>query len=87
MAGEIRANVNSLSAVISDSAFRKLAENIPTLCWIADASGYIIWYNPRWYEYTGTTPASMEGWGWQSVHDPKALPAVLERWTEAIASA
>jgi PAS domain S-box-containing protein len=87
MAGEVRANSNSLSAAISDVSFRRLAENIPTLCWIADPSGYIVWYNPRWYEYTGTTPASMEGWGWQSVHDPKTLPEVLERWTEAIGTA
>jgi PAS domain S-box-containing protein len=86
MAGEIRANHNSLSITPSDQEFRELAENIPTLCWIADASGYIVWYNRRWYEYTGTTPADMEGWGWQSVHDLKALPEVLERWSIAIAS-
>lgn len=87
MAGEIRANQNSLTINPSDEAFRELAQNIPTLCWIADASGYIIWYNRRWYEYTGTTPAQMEGWGWQSVHDPKALPEILERWSGAISSA
>jgi PAS domain S-box-containing protein len=87
MTGEVRANSNSLKAGIGSDAFRRLAENIPTLCWIADASGYIVWYNPRWYEYTGTTPESMEGWGWQSVHDPKTLPMVLERWTQAIVSA
>jgi len=87
MAGEVRANHNSLSAPVSDAMFRKLAENIPALCWIADASGYISWYNPRWYEYTGTTAAQMEGWGWQSVHDPRTLAPVLERWTEAIATA
>jgi PAS domain S-box-containing protein len=27
----------------------------------------------------------MEGWGWQSVHDPDVLPKVLERWKGAIA--
>jgi PAS domain S-box-containing protein len=86
MVAEIRANRNSLSAPVKDADFRKLAENIPTLCWIADATGYIFWYNPRWYEYTGTTPAEMEGWGWQSVHDPKTLPQVLENWQAAISS-
>jgi len=87
MRGEVRANHNNLSAPVSDQTFRQLAENIPALCWIADASGYISWYNPRWYEYTGTTPEQMQGWGWQAVHDPRNLAAVLERWTEAIASA
>ncbi len=87
MVGEIRANKNDLSAERSDTEFRQLADNIPTLCWIADAEGYIVWYNRRWYEYTGTTPSSMGGWGWQSVHDLKSLPAVLDRWTAAISAA
>jgi PAS domain S-box-containing protein len=87
MAGEIRANHNPLDGPLDDAMFRQLAENIPTLCWIADASGYITWYNPRWYEYTGTSPAEMQGWGWQSVHDPRSLAEVLERWSDAIASA
>ncbi len=86
MVAEVRANRNSLSAPVADPDFRALAEYLPALCWIADADGYITWYNPRWYEYTGTTPAEMEGWGWQSVHDPKDLPEVLERWKAAISS-
>ena len=66
--------------------FRLLADNMPVLCWIADATGYITWYNRRWYEYTGTTPAEMEGWGWQSVHDPRTLDEVLARWASSLAS-
>src|SRR5437879_13336569 len=27
----------------------------------------------------------MEGWAWQTVHDPAMLPKVLERWQAAIA--
>jgi two-component system, sensor histidine kinase PdtaS len=69
---------------ISNEQFRLMAENIPTLCWMAEADGYIIWYNRRWHEYCGSTPAEMEGWGWQSVHDPAALPGVMERWTDSI---
>jgi PAS domain S-box-containing protein len=68
------------------SEFRMLADNIPTLCWIANGDGYIVWYNRRWHEYCGTTPEEMEGWGWQSVHDPELLPAVMERWTKSIAT-
>ena len=71
---------------LNDGTFRLLADNIPTLCWMANPDGYIIWYNRRWYEYTGSTPEQMEGWGWQSVHDPMELPAVLERWRLSIAT-
>jgi PAS domain S-box-containing protein len=52
---------------------------------MARADGFITWYNERWYTYTGTTPEQMEGWGWQSVHDPQRLPEVMARWQEAIA--
>ena len=71
----------------SESQFRTLANAIPQLCWMANANGWITWYNDRWYQYTGTTPEQMEGWGWQSVHDPDALPQVMERWKESLATA
>src|SRR4030088_244276 len=53
---------------------------------MADPEGWIFWYNRRWYEYTGTTPKEMEGWGWRSVHDSNALTAVMDRWTDSIAT-
>ncbi len=66
--------------------FRTLAESIPQLTWIANPDGHIFWYNRRWYDYTGTTFEQMEGWKWQSVHDPRELPGVLERWNASIAT-
>ncbi|MGZ4957282.1 MAG: PAS domain-containing sensor histidine kinase [Methylobacter sp.] len=70
----------------SEERLRSLADSIPNLAWWANSDGYITWYNRRWYEYTGTTPEQMEGWGWQSVHDPDELPKVLERWQASIAT-
>ena len=70
----------------SEEKFRLLADTIPQLAWKAKPDGSIFWYNRRWYEYTGTTPEQMEGWGWQSVHDPNVLPKVMERWQASLAS-
>jgi PAS domain S-box-containing protein len=70
----------------SEAQFRTLADAIPQLCWTANADGGVSWFNQRSYEYTGTTPEQMEGWGWQSVLDPKVLPKVLERWRHSIAT-
>ncbi|MBC7955318.1 MAG: PAS domain S-box protein [Cytophagales bacterium] len=70
----------------SEERLRHLANTIPNLAWMADAEGWISWYNERWYAYTGTTPSEMEGWGWQKVHDPATLPEVLIRWKESIAT-
>jgi PAS domain S-box-containing protein len=70
----------------SEERFHTMANAIPQLAWIAQPDGYIYWYNERWYAYTGTTPEQMEGWGWQSVHDPEVLPKVLEQWKASIAT-
>jgi PAS domain S-box-containing protein len=68
----------------SEERFRTLANSMPQLASMVRADGFILWYNQRWYDYTGMTPEQMEGWGWQSVHDPAVLPTVLSRWRDAI---
>ncbi|MEO5859804.1 MAG: PAS domain S-box protein, partial [Pyrinomonadaceae bacterium] len=70
----------------SEASFRSMANSMSQLAWIAKPDGFIFWYNHRWYEYTGTTQEEMEGWGWQSVHDPEVLPVVMEKWPAAIAA-
>lgn len=69
-----------------EAHFRTMANAMPQLSWTARADGHIFWYNQRWYDYTGTIPEQMEGWGWQSVHDPGELPKVMERWQASIAT-
>ena len=66
--------------------FQTLADNIPTLCWMAHADGHIHWFNRRWYEYTGSSPDSQLGWGWESAHDPRTLPEVVRRWQHSLAT-
>ena len=70
----------------SEERFRQLAESIPQLAWITDPDGYIVWYNQRWYDYTGTTFDEMKGWGWQAVHDPNELPRIVAKFKAHIAS-
>ena len=70
----------------SEELCRSLIDAIPQMAAVARPDGYIHWYNQRWYEYTGTTPEQMAGWGWQSVHHPETLPKVLERWRHTIAT-
>lgn len=70
----------------SEDRFRTMANSMSQLAWIAQPDGFIYWYNQRWYEYTGATPEAMEGWGWQSVHDPDLVDKVVEQWSAAIAA-
>jgi PAS domain-containing protein len=41
---------------------------------MAQADGAIVWFNERWFDYTGTTPDQVVGWGWQSTCEPSVLP-------------
>lgn len=69
---------------ISESKFRTLAENIPQLAWMADRDGSIFWYNNRWFAYTGTTFAEMQGWGWKKVHHPDHVERVVALYRKQI---
>ncbi|GAB3166964.1 PAS domain-containing protein [Telluribacter humicola] len=66
-----------------EEQFRTLANSIFQLAWMADADGWIHWYNDRWYEYTGTTLEEMEGWGWEKVHHPDHIERVVAFAKEA----
>ena len=68
----------------SEAQFRDFAESLPQLAWMAHADGYIFWYNKQWYDYTGTTPEEMEGWGWTIVHQADRLEEVMGRWKASI---
>ena len=68
----------------STGRFITLGDNISQLAWMADKSGWIYWYNKRWYDYTGTTFREMEGWGWKKVHHPAHLERVVNNFTESL---
>jgi len=70
----------------SEARFRTLADNISQLAWMSDATGWLFWYNRRWYEYTGTTFEDMQEWGWNTVHHPNHVDRVVKTWQQAHAT-
>jgi PAS domain S-box-containing protein len=70
----------------SEARFRTLADNISQFAWMADARGWIFWYNQRWFDYTGTTLEMMQGWRWQQVHHPDHLKRVVTKFRQCIES-
>jgi len=63
----------------SEQRFHELADNIAQLAWIADGQGSIVWYNNRWFDYTGTTLEEMRSLGWESVLEEECADRVLEK--------
>ncbi|WP_313174479.1 ATP-binding protein [Massilia sp.] len=68
----------------SEEVLRALANTIPQLAWMAEPDGAIVWFNERWYDYTGTTQEGAAGWGWQRTVDPEVLPAMQQHWATSI---
>ncbi len=53
----------------SEARFRAVADLVPDLLWESEANGFTLWYNARWYAYTGQPPEQAAGWGWtDSIH-------------------
>ena len=72
-----------LALTESEERFRALADNISQFAWIADCTGWVTWYNKRWYDFTGTAPDEMAGWGWSKVHHPDHIDRVVASISEA----
>lgn len=70
----------------SERELRALADSMPQLAWIAEQDGSMIWYNQRWYDYTGATPEEMAGDGWRHVYAPDCVDALEQLWQHCRAS-
>ncbi|MBW4574113.1 MAG: response regulator [Aphanothece sp. CMT-3BRIN-NPC111] len=68
----------------SQQRFRFLAESIPQMVWTADASGWVDYYSPGWFDYTGLTLEQTQGSGWQNTLHPDDRLRIIEAWTQAI---
>lgn len=64
--------------------FRALADNMAQLAWMADAEGAILWYNQRWFDYTGTTLEQVQGSGWHVVQHPEHLDRVAAKFQQCV---
>ena len=66
--------------------FKTLADNIAQFAWMADANGWIYWYNQRWYDFTGSNLEEMEGSGWKKVLHPDHIDSVVKIFQHSLDS-
>ena len=69
-----------------ETRFGLLADNISQLAWIANPAGGILWFNRRWFDYTGLTPEELQGYGWQKMLHPEHIERVNQRIAVDLAS-
>jgi diguanylate cyclase (GGDEF)-like protein/PAS domain S-box-containing protein len=69
-----------------ESFFNNLAEAIPGIVWIANATGQTSYINKHWYEMTGTDPAEQVGDGWMNSIHPDDRQVLSEKWKSCLRS-
>lgn len=68
----------------SESRLRFMADSMPQLVWITRPDGYHEYYNQRWYDYTGTTPGTTDGEGWNDLFHPDDQARAQKLWKASL---
>lgn len=68
----------------SESGFRKLANAMPQLVWIADAEGKVTYYNDRVREFAGASQSDQDTWVWEGLVHMDDLNKTSDAWNTAV---
>ena len=70
----------------NEDRFRTLADHVPTMLWMTDTQGSVVYFNRRWLDFTGLTLETSLGDTWANsvlesdrVRSQKAFATALER--------
>ncbi len=70
----------------SERNLRLTIDAMPVLAWSASPDGSVEFINQRWLNYTGLSPAQVQGWGWDQVMHPEDLERVTAYWERIIST-
>ena len=66
------------------SRFENLLDLAPQVVWFGRADGYITYFNPYWYEYTGLPQKKTLGHEWTAAIHPEDRDRVVGTWQRAV---
>lgn len=67
----------------SEQKFRTLTDAMPQMVWITEPSGWNIYFNQQWVDYTGLTLEESYGHGWMKPFHPDDKQRAWEAWQHA----
>ena len=70
----------------NEARFRQLADAMPQMVWVTRPDGYHVYFNRRWYEFTGVPEGSTDGEGWNELFHPDDRGRASERWRQSLVS-
>ena len=71
------------NTVVGLASFEAIAESIPHIVWLADATGSTDYFNERGTEYTGLGRQANYGWKWLELVHPDDLDRARLGWEHA----
>jgi PAS domain S-box-containing protein len=77
---ETRVAIRTKALTESENRFRSMMETIPQIAWTNTAKGKVIFYNQRWYDYTGLTPTGINENALNLVIHPDDLNVSTEKF-------
>ncbi len=63
-----------------------LADALPQIVWMTDASGAVLYFNARWFAFTGTDRSASYGEAWVAVLHPDDRERTAARWAHSVAT-
>ena len=70
-----------------DALFRRLADSLPQMVWMARPDGHTDYFNERWYQFTGYPRGETGDKSWVGIVHPDDVQRTLEVWYEAVRTA
>jgi PAS domain S-box-containing protein len=71
-------------AATTRSRFDNLLELSPQVVWFGRPDGYVTYFNPYWYDYTGLSEKATLGDGWTTAIHPDDRDRVVGSWRGAV---
>jgi PAS domain S-box-containing protein len=68
----------------SEIRFRTLADAVPDIIWAGSQHGKAIYFNRRWFDYSGRSYQESSGLGWQVIVHPDDAKDVIAKWKQAL---
>ena len=85
VATEVTQQVQSRQRVEeSERQFKQIADSMPQIVWVTDASGYHEYFNERWYDFTGSNFTEARGQGWAQMFHPDDRDYARQKWKHSL---
>lgn len=62
----------------------QILDALPQMSFTSLPDGYVDFYSQQWYDYLGTTPEILNGWGWEKFIHPEDLEKTTVNWLNSI---